>query len=121
MESRSRTFPRGLAAFIAHRDQRCRTPYCDAPVRHSDHARPWAAGGHTSADNGLGLCEACNYLKETPGWNVHTNTGEDHTHTAQHTTPTGATYHSTAPPITDIVNLSDLEIHIGVAIATHAA
>lgn len=38
MESRARIFPRGLAAFIALRDQRCRTPYCDAPIRHSDHA-----------------------------------------------------------------------------------
>ncbi len=31
MESRSRIFPRGLAAFIGLRDQTCRTPYCDAP------------------------------------------------------------------------------------------
>jgi hypothetical protein len=121
MESRSRVFPRGLAAFIEHRDRRCRTPYCDAPVRHSDHARPWAAGGDTSADNGLGLCEACNYLKETPGWNVHTNTGDDHTHTAQHTTPTGATYHSTAPPRITQIPLSHLEIRISNALTTHAA
>jgi len=106
MESRSRAFPRGLAAFIEHRDQRCRTPYCDAPVRHSDHARPWAAGGDTSADNGLGLCEACNYLKETPGWSVRTDTGDDRTHTAEHTTPTGATYHSTAPPVTVDIHLA---------------
>ena len=32
----------------------CRTPYCDAPIRHRDHARPWARGGTTSAGNGLG-------------------------------------------------------------------
>ncbi len=44
MESRARLFPRGLAAFIELRDQRCRTPYCDAPIRHRDHARPWAGG-----------------------------------------------------------------------------
>ena len=31
MESRSRLFPKGLADFIELRDQRCRTPYCDAP------------------------------------------------------------------------------------------
>src|SRR5262249_2660350 len=37
MESRARLFPRGLAAFIELRDQRCRTPYCDAPIRHRDH------------------------------------------------------------------------------------
>lgn len=47
MESRARLFPRGLAAFIELRDQRCRTPYCDAPIRHRDHAHPWADGGPT--------------------------------------------------------------------------
>jgi hypothetical protein len=31
MESRARCFPKGLATFIGLRDQRCRTPYCDAP------------------------------------------------------------------------------------------
>ncbi|HEY2198194.1 MAG TPA: DUF222 domain-containing protein, partial [Mycobacterium sp.] len=62
MESRARLFPRGLAAFIGLRDQRCRTPYCDAPIRHRDHARPWAGSGETSAGNGLGLCERCNYV-----------------------------------------------------------
>ena len=40
MESRSRLFPKGLADFITLRDQRCRTPYCDAPIRHNDHANP---------------------------------------------------------------------------------
>ncbi|MBL7507872.1 HNH endonuclease, partial [Escherichia coli] len=64
MESRARLFPRGLAAFIELRDQRCRTPYCDAPIRHRDHAHPWADGGPTSAHNGLGTCERCNYAKQ---------------------------------------------------------
>ena len=45
MESRSRCFPRGLAGFIGLRDQTCRTPYCDAPIRHRDHAHPHAAVG----------------------------------------------------------------------------
>ncbi len=40
MDSRSRLFPKGLADFIELRDQRCRTPYCDAPIRHHDHAVP---------------------------------------------------------------------------------
>jgi Domain of unknown function (DUF222) len=57
LESRSRLFPCGLAKFIELRDQRCRTPYCEAPVRHRDHATPWRRGGSTSADSGLGLCE----------------------------------------------------------------
>ncbi|MGB3356171.1 MAG: DUF222 domain-containing protein [Mycobacterium sp.] len=98
MESRSRIFPKGLAAFIGLRDQRCRTPYCDAPIRHHDHATPARAGGETSACNGLGDCAACNYTKEAPGWTVTTEQREGE-HVAQFSTPTGATYQSTAPPL----------------------
>ncbi|MET0698092.1 MAG: HNH endonuclease, partial [Mycobacterium sp.] len=99
MQSKLRLFPKGLARFIALRDQRCRTPYCDAPIRHTDHATPAAAGGATSAENGEGLCERCNYTKEAPGWQIHTYHDDDGTHHNQVTTPTGATHHSTAPPI----------------------
>ena len=67
MESRSRRFPKGLAAFITARDQTCRTPYCDAPIRHIDHAHPHHRGGKTSTVNGLGMCERCNYVKVAPG------------------------------------------------------
>ncbi|WP_137146583.1 DUF222 domain-containing protein [Mycolicibacterium sp. CR10] len=98
MESRSRIFPKGLAAFIGLRDQTCRTPYCNAPIRHHDHAVPAREGGPTSAVNGLGDCEACNYAKDAPGWTV-TTTDTDGEHTAEFTTPTGATYRSTAPPL----------------------
>jgi hypothetical protein len=98
MESRSRLFPKGLAAFIGIRDGTCRTPYCDAPIRHHDHAVPRNRGGPTSAVNGLGECERCNYVKEAPGWRV-TTTDENGTHTAQFATPTGARYQSTAPPL----------------------
>jgi len=98
MESRSRLFPKGLARFIGLRDQRCRTPYCDAPVRHIDHATPHRRGGATSGLNGAGMCEACNYTKETPGWQVATSIDDHGRHTAEFTTPTGAHYHSVAPP-----------------------
>ncbi|MEH3142759.1 MAG: DUF222 domain-containing protein [Mycobacterium kyogaense] len=98
MESRARIFPKGLAMFIGLRDQTCRTPYCDAPIRHRDHATPARHGGHTSALNGLGACAACNYAKEAPGWQV-TTTQTDGRHSADYRTPTGATYHSTAPPL----------------------
>ena len=98
MESRARIFPTGLAAFIGLRDQTCRTPYCDAPIRHHDHAVPARHSGPTSALNGLGACEACNYAKEAPGWTVTTHDTEGR-HTATYRTPTGATYHSTAPPL----------------------
>src|SRR6185437_1691737 len=72
MESRARLFPRGLAAFIGLRDHRCRTPYCDAPIRHLDHAEPHARGGRTDVANGVGSCERCNYVKEAAGWKVST-------------------------------------------------
>ncbi len=52
MESRSRCFPRGLADFIAARDQRCRTPYCDAPIRHRDHVTPRCRGGRPARRTG---------------------------------------------------------------------
>ena len=99
MESRSRLFPEGLAAFIGLRDQRCRTPYCDAPIRQRDHDTPYRRGGLTSASNGLGLCERCNYTKEVPGWTVSGDVREDGSHTATFITPTGAHHHSTAPPL----------------------
>jgi hypothetical protein len=98
MDARSRLFPKGLAEFIELRDQRCRMPYCDAPIRHHDHATPHHRGGTTSAPNGLGLCEACNYSKEAANWNVTTAINDSGTHTADFTTPTGAHYHSAAPP-----------------------
>lgn len=98
MESKSRLFPKGLAEFIGLRDQRCRMPYCDAPIRHRDHATPHRRGGRTSALNGLGACAACNYTKEAPGWTVTTGTDDNGRHTGEVTTPTGAHYHGTAPP-----------------------
>ncbi|WP_445165731.1 HNH endonuclease [Mycolicibacterium sp. Dal123E01] len=114
LESRSRLFPKGLADFVELRDQRCRTPYCDAPVRHRDHAEPYRRGGATSAVNGLGLCEACNYAKEAAGWSVTTGVDENGRHTAQFTTPTGTHYHSIAPPMpgTPKIPRSTAEIYL---------
>lgn len=60
---------------------------------------PTATAGPTSALNGLGDCEACNYAKDAPGWTV-TTTEHDGVHRAEYRTPTGAVYHSTAPPLT---------------------
>src|SRR6201995_3435833 len=120
MESRARLFPRGLAAFIGLRDQRCRTPYCDAPIRHRDHAEPWDAGGATNAINGLGLCERCNYAKQAAGWQVAPYIDETHRHAAEFTTPTRAQYRSTAPPLPGgpvRVEISEMEIAVGIAIA----
>jgi hypothetical protein len=97
MDSRARRFPAGLGSFIDLRDQTCRNPWCDAPIAHRDH--PWAAaaGGPTTAANGQGLCEACNYAKQAPGWRAREVPGEPR-HTVETITPTGHRYRSTAPP-----------------------
>ena len=104
MDSRARLFPPGLRRFLQARDDTCRTPYCDAPIRHLDHILPWPNGGPTTAANGAGLCEACNHTKETPGWTSRPTrpghlSGPAQRHTLEVTTPTGHTYHSTAPPL----------------------
>jgi hypothetical protein len=112
MESRTRAFPAGLAQFIRLRDQTCRTPYCDAPIRHTDHAEPHAHHGPTSALNGRGSCERCNYVKEHPGWKVRTLFDPGGRHVAEHTTPTGATYRSTAPPIAGGMRVFTRDIHV---------
>ena len=89
MDSRSRTFPAALGLFIDLRDQSCRTPWCDAPIRHRDHVVPDHAGGPTSGGNGQGLCEACNQAKEAPGFTATTDQRPGEPHTVVTTTPTG--------------------------------
>jgi hypothetical protein len=95
-DSVSRFFTGALAQLIDLRDQVCRTPWCDAPIRHRDHVVGVVEGGVTSLGNGQGLCEACNYAKQAPGWRVRPSPGDRHT--VEITTPTGRTYTSQAPP-----------------------
>ena len=99
MESQSRTFPKSLATLIDLRDHTCRTPWRDAPIRHHDHIRPHDTAGPTSARNGSGLCEACNYAKEAPGWVARPVTRAGGRHLIDIGTPTGHHYRSTAPPL----------------------
>jgi Domain of unknown function (DUF222) len=125
MESTARIFPKGLAQFIGIRDQRCRTPYCDAPIRHTDHASPAAADGPTSAANGDGLCEACNYAKQAPGWHVEPGTADTGRHTLHITTPTGAHHRCQAPPVLPgqpPQGLSQIELELDIDLCSrHAA
>ncbi len=97
LESTKRAFDGNLADFIELRDQQCRIPWCGAPIRHSDHVVKAAHGGPTSAPNGQGLCESCNYAKEAVGWQAWPRPGP--VHTVETITPTGHHYISTAPPI----------------------
>lgn len=93
-DSTRREFPHVLRQLLVARDQRCRTPWCNAPIRHADHAVSVAEGGQTTLSNGQGLCEGCNYVKETPGW---TTTAEPEG-TVVITTPTRHRYRSPVPP-----------------------
>jgi Domain of unknown function (DUF222) len=123
MESRSRCFPKGLGGFIGFRDQTCRTPYCDAPIRHRDHAQPHHRGGPTTAGNGLGECERCNYAKESRGWRVTADTDENGVHTAEFVTPTGHHYCSSAPPAPGpiAIQVGEVETRIGIALVEQDA
>ncbi len=97
MDSVARLFPEGLKRFLRLRDRTCRFPWCDAPVRHADHAHDAALGGATSADNGQGLCQAHNHAKQAHGWTARPRPGPRHY--VEITTPTGHTYDSCAPPV----------------------
>jgi hypothetical protein len=100
VESTSRGFPKGLLRMTRFRDRICRTPWCDAAIRHGDHIVSVEEGGGTTYDNSAGLCEACNYAKQAEGWSAKPDVrapGELHSYTI--TTPTGHRYRSTAPPL----------------------
>jgi hypothetical protein len=95
MDSRRRLFPAPLRRFIQIRDDTCRTPYCDAPIRHHDHIIPWHNDGPTTLANGAGLCEACNHTKELPGWKTQPRPGPDTPSKSPHppATPTTPPHH----------------------------
>ncbi|MEV4901473.1 DUF222 domain-containing protein [Citricoccus sp. NPDC055426] len=94
MDSKRRTFSGALRQLILVRDDTCRTPYCDAPVKHVDHVTPYRDGGPTSASNASGLCARCNYSKEDPAWS-HASDGDR----LAVTTPTGHRYAARTGPL----------------------
>jgi len=116
MESVAREFPAGLARLIDLRDRTCRTPYCDAPIRHHDHAEDHHLGGPTTATNGQGLCEHCNHTKQAPGWTATPSTGPpDQLHQITTQLPTGHQMTSTAPAMPQpsrVHPISHGEIHL---------
>ena len=112
LDSTARKFPKGLRWLITLRDQTCRTPFCDAPIRHIDHITRHADGGATSAANGQGLCERCNYTKEYADWQTVTSYDRYGRHTTEVITPTGRTYRSTAPRLPTSARIFTSDIHI---------
>jgi hypothetical protein len=94
VDSRRRGFSGRLRRLLIWRDQTCRMPWCEAPIRHADHVRRHVAGGPTGLGNGAGLCEACNYAKESVGWQARALPNG----VVAFTTPTGHCYRSHPPP-----------------------
>jgi hypothetical protein len=108
MDSRRRVFGGLLRQFLVLRDQSCRVPWCEAPIRAVDHATPVARGGGTSAGGGDGVCQRHNNVKEEPGWAFTVTgtglpdpagTGGPSPHTMTIRTPAGTAYESVAPPL----------------------
>ena len=98
-DSRQRLFRGNLAQLIRLRDRTCRTLWCDAPIRQTDHPVEARSGGPTSQHNSQGVCEGCNHAKQAPGW--HAEPVEDAVgHQVETTTPTGHRYRSRAPALT---------------------
>ena len=109
MDSRRRTFAGRRRHLLVLRDETCRTPWCDAPIRHLDHVRRVADGGPTHSVNGQGLCESCNYLKEIAGWRASVRAGPGHL--VEVVTPGAQAYLSRAPALPGAGPPDSLEQH----------
>ncbi len=57
MDSRRRCFDGQLRRFVITADRTCRTPWCDAPIRHLDHVQPAADGGEPAPTTVLGCAK----------------------------------------------------------------
>ena len=106
MDSRRRLFSGDVRRFILARDQQCRTPWCEAPVRHIDHVHRHADGGTTTPDNGVGVCERFNHVLELPGWVSSLITEGAHAGSLEITAPTGHRYRSPVPDLDRMLGLT---------------
>ena len=97
LDTRRRLFTGQRRHQILLTNPTCATPGCDAPARHADHVTPASQGGQTTTTNGAGLCEACNYTKDLPGWHTTLITRSDGTRILDLTTPTGHRHRSRPP------------------------
>jgi len=94
-DPRRRRFDGVLARLLVYRDQQCRDPFCDAPIRHLDHIEAFAAGGPTICENGRSVCQRGNYARQMPGFSVRLI--DPTRHVVEVSTPTGHRYRSSAP------------------------
>jgi HNH endonuclease len=98
VDARRRLITGPLRRTVIIRDRWCRTPWCNAPIRHGDHVIAVEDGGQTTEANSQGLCEACNYAKQAHGWRARPGPGGAGV-SVEITTPTGHTYQSRPPPL----------------------
>jgi hypothetical protein len=68
----TRSIPAPLWNALVVRDQHCRFPGCDRPVRWCEghHVIPWETGGPTDIDNLALLCSRHHHLIHRPGWHA---------------------------------------------------
>ncbi|MGO1257821.1 MAG: hypothetical protein ACTMII_02630 [Brachybacterium sp.] len=110
VDGRRRLFRGEVRRFILTRDQRCRTPFCDAAIHDVDHAHRHADGGSTDVGNGVGHCQRFNLAKEMPGWTSTLDPATDEEPgllTIE--TPTGHRYTSTSPLLRRLLDGPDGE------------
>jgi hypothetical protein len=96
LESKRRQFTPAQRRYLRLRDQTCRTPWCEAPIRHADHITAVERGGRTTTTNGRGTCAACNYTKQAAGWQTRV-AGNRVPHEVEIVAPTGHRYRSRPP------------------------
>jgi len=111
-DSRRRLFQGKLRRLLVARDRLCRTPWCDAPIKHLDHPVPVTRGGTTTRLNAQGLCERCNYAKDAVDWWVRADPQHAGRHRVLITTPTGHTYRSEPPQPPGTRQVSDVEFYL---------
>ncbi|GAA1314394.1 MAG: DUF222 domain-containing protein [Brachybacterium tyrofermentans] len=99
MESTARAFPPALARFILWRDVTCRGPFCDAPIRQTDHIKPYSEGGHTCLDNGDGDCVFCNDKEQQTRSVERDDAPETQGHSVTWTSVNGVTRTTTPEPL----------------------
>ena len=98
-DSRARRFPFAVRQFVLARDERCRTPFCDAPIRDIDHQVPYSAGGQTTLANAQGLCRRCNLVKGAVSPDAIRPSAHPAAVGAHRDPPPGPPIGSTAPPV----------------------
>lgn len=101
-DPRRRLFRGAVRRFILLRDQRCRTPWCDAAIHDLDHSTRYSEGGETTIDNGIGYCQRFNLIRELPGWETSIEPADEGKPARLIiVTPAGHRYTSTAPALVE--------------------